>query len=78
MSRRNFVRRFKRATHNTPLEYLQRVKVEAAKKALEAGTHNVSTLMYEVGYNDARTFRTVFKRYTGLTPQSYREKYSRA
>lgn len=78
MSRRNFVRRFKKATHNTPLEYLQRVKVEAAKKALETSSHNISTLMYDVGYNDPRTFRTVFKRFTGLTPQSYREKYSRA
>lgn len=78
MSRRNFVRRFKKATHNTPLEYLQRVRVEAAKKALERSSENISTLMYDVGYNDARTFRTVFKRFTGLTPQSYREKYSRA
>lgn len=78
MSRRHFVRRFKQATHNTPLEYLQRVKVEAAKKGLETGTQNISTLMYEVGYNDAKTFREVFKRFTGLTPQAYRAKYSRA
>lgn len=78
MSRRNFVRRFKKATHNTPLEYLQRVKVEAAKKGLETSTQNISTLMYDVGYNDAKTFREVFKRFTGLTPQAYRKKYSRA
>ena len=78
MSRRNFVRRFKKATNNTPLEYLQRVKVEAAKKGLEKGTENVSSLMYDVGYNDARTFREVFKRHTGLTPRDYRRKYSRA
>lgn len=78
MSRRTFVRRFKKATQNTPLEYLQRVKVEAAKKALEKGSENISSLMYEVGYNDAKTFRGVFKRFTGLTPQDYRSKYSRA
>jgi transcriptional regulator GlxA family with amidase domain len=77
MSRRNFIRRFKKATNNTPLEYIQRVKVEAAKKALEKGTQNIGELMYEVGYNDAKTFRNVFKRFSGLTPQKYRSKYSR-
>lgn len=78
MSKRNFIRRFKKATQNTPLEYLQRVKVEAAKKALERGSDNISSMIYDVGYNDAKTFRTVFKRITGLTPQDYRTKYSRA
>lgn len=78
MSRRNFVRRFKKATHNTPLEYMQRVKVEAAKKALEKGGESVLSLMYDVGYNDAKTFREIFKRFTGLTPLDYRRKYSRA
>lgn len=78
MSKRNFIRRFKKATQNTPLEYLQRVKVEAAKKGLERDSKSISSLMYDVGYNDAKTFRTVFKRITGLTPQDYRGKYSRA
>lgn len=77
MSRRNFIRRFKKATKNTPLEYMQRVKIEAAKKALEKGDQNISSLMYTIGYNDAKTFRTVFKRITGLTPFEYRSKYSR-
>ncbi|MEX0646822.1 MAG: helix-turn-helix domain-containing protein [Balneolaceae bacterium] len=77
MSKRNFIRRFKKATQNTPLEYLQRVKVEAAKKALERNSESISALMYDVGYNDAKTFRNVFKRITGLTPQDYRGKYSR-
>lgn len=77
MSKRNFIRRFKAATHNTPLEYLQRVRIEAAKKLLETGRHNIATLMYEVGYNDAKTFRDVFKRMTGVTPQAYRTKYGR-
>lgn len=78
MSKRNFIRRFKKATQNTPLEYMQRVKVEAAKKALERNGQPISELMYDVGYNDAKTFRTVFKRVTGLTPQDYRNKYCRA
>lgn len=77
MSRRNFIRRFKKATHNTPLEYLQRVKVEAVKKDLERGGESISSLMLKVGYNDPKTFRSVFRRVTGLTPQAYRNKYSR-
>jgi transcriptional regulator GlxA family with amidase domain len=77
MSRRNFIRRFKKATQNTPLQYLQRVKVEAAKKALEKGTQNISSLMYDVGYNDPKSFRNLFKRITGLTPRDYQSKYSR-
>ncbi|HYE55023.1 MAG TPA: helix-turn-helix domain-containing protein [Chitinophagaceae bacterium] len=78
MSRRNFIRRFKSATQNTPLEYLQRVRIEAAKKALEKNSENIGSLMYDAGYNDVKTFRSVFKRITGLTPKDYRRKYSRA
>jgi transcriptional regulator GlxA family with amidase domain len=77
MSKRNFIRRFKSATQNTPLEYLQRVKVESAKKALEKNTDDVASVMYNAGYNDTKTFRKVFKHVTGLTPQAYRKKYSR-
>lgn len=78
MSKRNFLRRFKSATRNTPLEYLQRVRIEAGKKALENSSQNINTLMYDVGYNDGKTFRELFKRITGLTPQAYRDKYRRA
>lgn len=77
MSKRNFIRRFKKATQNTPVEYLQRVKIESAKKALEMGGQNINALVYEVGYNDLKTFRGIFKRITGLTPQDYRRKYNR-
>jgi transcriptional regulator GlxA family with amidase domain len=77
MSKRNFIRRFKQATQYTPLEYIQKVKVEAAKKRLEDSQQSIQTLMYEVGYNDSKTFRDVFKRLTGVTPQAYRQKYGR-
>ena len=77
MSKRNFIRRFKSATQNTPLEYMQRVKVESAKKTLEKNTDDVASVMYNAGYNDTKTFRKVFKQVTGLTPQAYRKKYSR-
>ncbi len=77
ISRRNFIRRFKKATANTPLEYIQRVRVEAAKKKLESTGQNVNEVMFDVGYTDTKAFRTVFKRYTGLTPASYKNKYNR-
>lgn len=78
MSKRNFIRRFKSATQNTPLEYIQRVKIESAKKALESSSQDIANVMYDSGYNDMKTFRGVFKRITGLTPQDYRKKYSRS
>jgi transcriptional regulator GlxA family with amidase domain len=77
ISRRNFERRFKKATANTPVEYLQRVKVEAAKKSLESGRENINEVMYAVGYSDGKAFRTVFKKITGLSPLDYRKKYNR-
>lgn len=77
ISRRNFVRRFKKATQNTPSEYIQRVKVEAAKKNLESTQQNVSEVMNKVGYVDQKAFRTVFKKYVGLSPVAYRGKYNR-
>jgi transcriptional regulator GlxA family with amidase domain len=77
ISRRNFERRFKKATSNTPVEYLQRVKIEAAKKSLESSRENVNEVMYSVGYSDSKAFRTMFKKITGLSPVSYRNKYNR-
>ncbi len=76
-STRNFVRRFKKATKNTPIEYIQRVRIENAKKKLESSTMNVLQVMLDSGYNDDKTFRTIFKRYAGLTPLEYRKKYNR-
>lgn len=77
ISNRNFVRRFKKATDNTPLEYIQRVRIEAAKKRLESSTMNIQQAMFKSGYNDDKTFRNLFKKYTGLTPLEYRNKYNR-
>lgn len=76
-SARNFVRRFKKATKNTPMEYIQRVRIENAKKKLESSTMNILQVMLDSGYNDDKTFRTIFKRYAGLTPLEYRKKYNR-
>ena len=77
LSRRHFERRFKRATTNTVAEYVQRVKIEAAKMHLESSEQNVNEVMYAVGYSDTKAFRTLFKKITGVSPGAYRDKYSR-
>jgi transcriptional regulator GlxA family with amidase domain len=77
IGRRHFERRFKKATNNTPVEYIQRVKIEAAKKQLESTPKNVNEVMYDVGYTDAKAFRTVFKKITGISPIDYRNKYNK-
>lgn len=77
IGRRNLERRFKKATSNTVVEYIQRVKIEAAKKNLESGRKNINEVMYEVGYVDTKAFRSIFKKVTGLTPIEYKNKYNR-
>ncbi len=77
VGRRNFDRRFKKMTGNSPAEYLQRIKVEAAKKQLETSRKNISEVMYDVGYSDLKAFRLIFKKITGLSPVEYRKKYNR-
>ncbi|MBG9377848.1 helix-turn-helix domain-containing protein [Panacibacter sp. DH6] len=77
LGRRNMERRFKKATSNTVVEYIQRVKIEAAKKNLENSRKNINEVMYEVGYSDTKAFRTIFKRITGLSPVEYRTKYNK-
>lgn len=77
INRRSFDRRFIKATGNTPLEYLQRVRVEVAKKLFEASRHSVNEVLYEVGYVDLKSFREVFKKVTGLSPLEYRARYNK-
>jgi transcriptional regulator GlxA family with amidase domain len=77
IGRRNLERRFKKATANTVVEYIQRVKIEAAKQSLESSRENVNEVMYKVGYTDTKAFRSTFKKITGLSPLHYRAKYNR-
>jgi transcriptional regulator GlxA family with amidase domain len=77
ISRRNFDRRFIKATGNTPVEYMQRVKVEAAKRTLEKGRKSIFEVMNDVGYSDDKAFREVFKKIAGLSPLDYRAKYNK-
>ncbi|WP_419210886.1 GlxA family transcriptional regulator [Maribacter sp. X9] len=77
VGRRSFERRFKLATANTVLEYIQRIKVEAAKRSFENSRKNMNEVMFDVGYTDTKSFRRVFKKITGLTPIEYRNKYNK-
>lgn len=77
VGRRNFDRRFIKATGNTPVEYSQRVKIEAAKKAFETSRKTINEVMYEVGYSDVKAFREVFRKITGMSPLEYRGKYNK-
>lgn len=77
IGRRNLERRFKKATSNTVVEYIQRVKMEAVKKSLETDRKSINELMYEVGYSDTKAFRSVFRKVTGLSPIEYKNKYNR-
>jgi transcriptional regulator GlxA family with amidase domain len=76
LGRRTFERRFKKATHSTVVEYIQQVKIEATKKALESGRKSIREVMQDVGYSDSKTFREVFKKITSITPNEYRNKYN--
>jgi len=77
VGRRSFERRFKQATNNSVLEYIHRIKIEAAKRSFETSRKNMNEVMFDVGYTDTKAFRTVFKKVTGLTPIEYRNKYNK-
>ena len=77
IGRRSMERRFKVATGNSILEYMQRIKIEAAKRSFETSRKNITEVMFDVGYTDTKAFRDVFKRITGLTPIEYRNKYNK-
>ena len=75
-SRRNFVRRFKLATGIPPIEYLQNVRIELAKKQLEQTNQNINEIIDQSGYSDPKSFRKVFNKLVGMTPMEYREKFN--
>jgi transcriptional regulator GlxA family with amidase domain len=77
LGRRSLERRFKKATNNTVIEYIQRVKIEAAKKSFETSRKNINEVMFDVGYNDTKAFRSTFKKISGLSPLEYRNKYNK-
>ncbi|MEP7163525.1 MAG: helix-turn-helix domain-containing protein [Ferruginibacter sp.] len=77
VGRRNFDRRFIKATGNTPVQYSQRVKIEAAKRTFEISRKTINEVMYDVGYSDVKAFRELFRKITGMSPLEYRSKYNK-
>jgi transcriptional regulator GlxA family with amidase domain len=72
MSQRTLMRRFKQACDETPLQYLQSVRIHHACKLLETTTLSVESIVYKVGYSDSSTFVQLFKRWMGISPHQYR------
>jgi transcriptional regulator GlxA family with amidase domain len=72
---RTFKRRFKAATGWTPIGYVQRVRIERAKRLLETTRDPIEDISWSVGYQDTASFRRLFKRVTGLTPGDYRLRF---
>ncbi|HMK23484.1 MAG TPA: helix-turn-helix domain-containing protein, partial [Terriglobales bacterium] len=75
MSVRNFVRRFKQATGDTPRIYLQKLRIAAAKRLLEGDHRSMKEISDAVGYQDAAFFRQLFERHTGVSPSAYRQRF---
>lgn len=76
LSPRHFKRRFKQATGASPLAYLQRVRIEQAKQRLETTRDSMNEITWQIGYEDSSSFRRLFKKFTGLAPREYRDKFS--
>jgi transcriptional regulator GlxA family with amidase domain len=77
VSERTLNRRFKLATGNAPLQYLQTLRVDVAKRLLENKGLHVDAVSERVGYGDLSTFRRLFKRETGLSPREYQRRFAR-
>jgi transcriptional regulator GlxA family with amidase domain len=75
MSMRNFVRRFKEATGDAPLIYLQKLRIAAAKRMLESNHRTMQEISEAVGYQDVAFFRLLFQRHTGISPSEYRHRF---
>ncbi|WP_176736867.1 GlxA family transcriptional regulator [Oligoflexus tunisiensis] len=76
VSERTLKRRFKKATGDTPLAYLHRIRVESTKRELVGSKLSVEEIGSRAGFSDMGRFRTVFRDYTGVTPSVYRKKYT--
>ena len=72
---RTFARRFRSATGYTPIEYVQTLRIEEAKQLLEATDEPIDDIALAVGYEDAGSFRRLFKRLTGISPKRYRQRF---
>ena len=78
MSQRTFMRNFKKFTGDSPKTYIQKVRIEKAKRLLEIGDTGIEQICLQVGYNDFASFRKIFKKLVGLNPSEYKKLYTRA
>ena len=76
ISSRTMNRRFKQLTGDSPLQHLQKLRIERSKFLLETSNLAMTEVMDRVGYRDSSSFGAIFKRYTGLTPGQYRQRFS--
>jgi transcriptional regulator GlxA family with amidase domain len=76
LEQRTLLRRFRSATGDSPIMYLQRVRIEAARRQLELSGNSIDQISWQVGYKDTSSFGRLFKRMTGITPGAYRKKFS--
>ena len=74
---RTLNRRFQSCVTMRPIEYIQAVRIEQAKRLLELGDVTIKSLAEQVGYDDISSFTRLFKRATELTPKEYQDKFSR-
>lgn len=75
LAERTFKRRFTEATGLAPIAYVQKLRIEDAKRRLERTDSPVEEISFRVGYEDAAFFRRLFKRTTGLAPGAYRKRF---
>ena len=76
LAERTFKRRFTQATGLSPIAYVQRLRIEEAKRRLERTGASVDEISWQVGYEEPAFFRRLFKRVAGVTPAAYRRRFS--
>ena len=75
LAERTFKRRFTEATGLAPIAYVQRLRIESAKRRLERSDTPIEKVAWQVGYEDPAFFRRLFRRTTGLAPGAYRKRF---
>ena len=76
LEQRTLLRRFRKATGDSPVLYLQRIRIEAARRHLELSQDSIEEIAWKVGYEDGSSFNRLFKKITGMSPGGYRKKFS--
>jgi len=76
LSDRSFKRRFKQATGDAPSIYLQRLRIEWARRRLAESGDSIEEISYSIGYENVGFFRQLFKRHAGCTPFEYRRRHA--